>query len=134
MDHVKAKGKPSGKTEARLARILFDDSPGIRWDGQDSCVDPVLDEAWDYWDYRDPVLTLDPACIPCRIDVSGGGRLKFFTTGQRDRWLTLDFAANAAMHPDPYFDANGNGPNIDSKVYPGKLYAPTINPNDWSTT
>lgn len=129
---VQAKGKPGGgggKTEVRLARILFVDSPGIRWDEQSSCTDPILGETWDYWDYRDPVLN-DPACIPCRIDVSGGGRVKFFTTGWRDRWLTLDFRANSDLHPDPYFDTEGNGPNIDAKVYPGTLNAPTIEADD----
>ena len=129
---MEAVGKPGkkggGNTEVRLARILFVDSPGIRWDGASSCVDPVLGETWDYWhywDYRDPVLTLDPACEPCRIDVSGGGRVKFFTATAFERWLTLDFRPNPDFpHPAPYMDPAGNGPGIDTQVYPGTTNAP----------
>lgn len=131
---VEAKGKPGGgggggNTEIRLARILFVDSPGIRWDGQSSCWDPVFEEGWDYWDHRDPVLTLDPDCEPCRIDVSGGGRVFFFTATRFERWLTLDFRPNPDVpHPDPYVDADGNGPNIDADVYPaGTVNAPPVN-------
>lgn len=138
-----AKGRPGGggNTKIRLARILFVEESGIRWDGQASCSDPVLPEDWDYWDHRDPVLTLDPVCevFSSRIDVSGGGRVKFFTTGQRDRWLTFDFSPPFGPNEIPY-DADGDqdgdgipdGPNIDVKVYPGTDYAPSlINPDTY---
>jgi len=127
---AKKPNKPGGgKTEIRLARILFVDSPRIKWDGQAACTDPILNEVWDYWDYRDPDLTADPNCIGCRIDVSGGGRVFFFTATRFDRWLTLDLTPTED-DPAPFVDETGDGPNIDFLVYPETDNAPPINEED----
>jgi len=134
-------GGGGGTTEITLARIQFVEESGIRSDGQATCTDVDLGDVWDYWDIRDPVLVPDPddpdGCGPfaSRIDVSGGGRVKFFTT-EGSRWLTLDFSPPFLPDESP-FDLDGDqdgdgipdGPNIDDKVYPETVDAPPINPD-----
>lgn len=129
IDRAAGKGPKGGegKTEIRLARILHLDSPGIQsHTDAPSGWDPMDEVLWDYWDFRDSILALNPERDPCRIDVSGGGRVKYFTTGQRDCWLTFNFVETPGFpHPSPY----PGGPNIDQQVYSGKLYAPEIDPD-----
>lgn len=114
---AKKPGGSGGNTNIRLARIYFLDSPRIKCDGME-CPDQdgVI---WHYWDSRDPDFASDPECVGCRIDVSGGGRVDFFTATQRPRWLTLDLTPTAddpAPFNEPPFDATGlgTGPDIDS--------------------
>jgi hypothetical protein len=116
----KPPGGGGGKTSIRLARIDFTNSPRIQWDGVEACGD------WEYWDERDVALGCTGE-MGCRADVSGGGRLKFFTIWQGDnnsgspRWLVLNFG-NAIG------DSNPN-PNIDLLIYKsGYQNNPPIDP------
>jgi hypothetical protein len=128
---AKKGGNGGGNTNIRLARIYFLDSPRIKGDGME-CPDQdgVI---WHYWDSRDPDFVSDPECVGCRIDVSGGGRVFFFTATQRPRWLTLDLTPTAddpAPFNEPPFDENGLGTGLDiDSVYDETIDGLPIDPN-----
>lgn len=111
---------PGGdKTTVRLARIAFTNSPRIQSDGVAMCGD------WDYWDERDLALQCSEG-MQCRVDVSGGGRVKFGTAWQADdnsgspRWLTLNFNDGGSSNQNP---------NIDALIYQdGYHNNPPVNP------
>lgn len=117
-------GKGGGKTNSRVVRIYFEDSPRILTDGvTPSNVDPEypLDPTWDYWDQKDLVLEND-AHQGSQSNLSGGGRLHFFTFSESSqpvsyRYLVLD------LTPGPGDPAP---PDIDAEVYPGTTDPPPI--------
>jgi hypothetical protein len=141
----------SGGDVPDLTRITVDQPansptlyPRIGWDLQATAT-VVNDVEWDYWDYRDAGVTgvdVDTDTYACRIDVSGGGRVKFFTTMKRPRWFTLDLTPNP-YDPAPMggywdednqvmvIDPNG-GPDIDAVYYGSEeIYRPEINPDTY---